>query len=79
MRSFVQSDMGNEGARKFGLEKATTTLEDCTAFLASTVSWPPFFGYIGQEADYVCRLTEPRRRRLLVTSHPLNFEAGIML
>lgn len=42
--------MGNAGAKSFGLEKATTTLDDCAAFLVSTVSFPtPFFGYTGDE------------------------------
>lgn len=35
---FVQTDMGNSGARRFGMEKATTTIEDSVNFITKTVS-----------------------------------------
>jgi len=36
---FVQTDMGNEGAKTFGMEKAFITVEDSAKFLVSTVSY----------------------------------------
>lgn len=38
---FVQTDMGNEGARNFGMEKAWITIEDSTNYLVSVVSILP--------------------------------------
>jgi norsolorinic acid ketoreductase len=35
---FVQTDMGNSGARRFGMEKAFTTIEESVNFIAKTVS-----------------------------------------
>ena len=35
--SFVQTDMGNNGARKFGMEKAFTEVEDCVSGMVSIV------------------------------------------
>jgi len=35
---FVQTDMGNAGARRFGMEKAFITIEDSVNFIAKTVS-----------------------------------------
>lgn len=34
---FVQTDMGNSGAQRFGMEKAFTTIEDSINFLAPTI------------------------------------------
>ncbi|KAI4672897.1 uncharacterized protein J4E78_001400 [Alternaria triticimaculans] len=34
---FVQTDMGNEGAKTFGMEKAFITVEDSANFLVSTI------------------------------------------
>lgn len=34
---FVQTDMGNFGARKFGMEKAFTTIDDSVKFITTTV------------------------------------------
>ncbi|KAF2259786.1 putative aflatoxin biosynthesis ketoreductase nor-1 [Lojkania enalia] len=34
---FVQTDMGNSGAQKFGMEKAFTTIEDSINFLVPTI------------------------------------------
>jgi norsolorinic acid ketoreductase len=66
---FVQTDMGNEGARKFGIGKATTTIEDSTNYLVSVlrillesrVTW----------LLTLLRLTRPPRKRLRVTSQQL--------
>jgi hypothetical protein len=35
---FVQTDMGNAGAQKFGMKEAYTTIKDSCDFLAKTVS-----------------------------------------
>ncbi|KAM3066042.1 hypothetical protein ACMFMG_010619 [Clarireedia jacksonii] len=35
---FVQTDMGNAGARRFGMEKAVTTIEDSVDFISKTVN-----------------------------------------
>jgi norsolorinic acid ketoreductase len=35
--SFVQTEMGNAGARKFGMEKAFTEVNDCVSGLVSII------------------------------------------
>jgi norsolorinic acid ketoreductase len=58
---FVQTDMGNEGARTFGMEKAFITVEDSANFLVSAVSF--LLGCCAKLILTIRRSTRPRGRR----------------
>lgn len=58
---FVQTDMGNDAARSFGMEKAYTTVEDSTNYLTSVVSTTLCRCY--EQMLIMPRLTRPRRKR----------------
>jgi norsolorinic acid ketoreductase len=62
---FVQTDMGNTGAKHVGFEKAFTTVEDSIKFLAPSVSIG--FTHIGVLSLTQYRSTMPPRRNHQVT------------
>jgi norsolorinic acid ketoreductase len=63
---FVQTEMGNKGAKTFGMEKAFLTVEDSTNFLVLTVRSP--LGCCAELMLTIRRSTRPRRRRYRDTS-----------
>lgn len=61
--SWVQTEMGNLGARSFGFEQAPDTLESSIAGLVKVVSkprQPKCCATDGRANETCCRLTSPR-------------------
>ena len=60
----VQTDMGNFGARSFGLEAAPVTLEESVTAILANVSHSHHGEKTGLLLTLLCRSTVPREPRL---------------